>query len=321
MPWTTGTVTGHLELMTVLRDFLTTNAELVAAGQEWEVMKEETIASHVMTSPSISTPSGGWGATFRDLYLRGSGLAGLDNIHVNLRTYEAPSYNIYNWMVQGATGFEDGVPWNRQPGNSYYSSDFHYLPMTNSTIKYWIVADGRRFILVVKIGTRYLASYCGLLLPYSLPSEYPYPMLISGTTSNRIYGVDHSTQSNFWRNESGNPTMLRLRSGDWERVGYFWNTNISVSVWPWSWMAGITTYYRLLGHPDGGFPLLPAIVGGGSGGGGVFGEMPGVYFIPVRSEGISALSEDIVTVDGVDHLVVQNVSKIDEFDFAAIRLE
>jgi hypothetical protein len=319
----TGTVTGHLDLLTALKTFLTTNADLVSAGEEWTVEKDETISSYTMTSPNVGSPTGGWGSTWRDLYLTGPGLAGSDAIHVNIRTYEAPTQGIYNWMIQGATDYDGGVPWHRQPNNSWYSNNFRYLPLSNSTIDYWFVANGRRFIVVAKISGDFYASYCGFILPYALPSEYPYPLMVSAVTNNINSLPSDTGMSNFWVSDYDNPAMFRHRDGLWLYSMLLTSIGATASFgfWPWYPMRSMSTYYQHIGHVDGSFPLLPCTLISGYDGGNAFGEAEGVFFLPGLSPVVSPLSEDTIQIGGVDYLVAQNVDKTGAYDYAAIRLD
>jgi hypothetical protein len=322
--WATGTVTGHLNLLDALKTFLTTDADLVAASEEWTALKDETIASYTMTTPTVNTPSGGFGATFRDLYLQGPGLAGTDEVHVNIRTYEAPTQGISNWMVQGATGYDGGVPWHRQPNNSWYSNNFLYLTLTNSTIEYWIVANGRRFILICKISGDFYLMHGGLILPYALPSEYPYPLLVSAVTNN-INALPTSSVyiSNFWSPTNYSPAMFRHRDGQWLYCQAYSSLSTAAYfvTWPWGPIVQHNAAYQHIGHPDGTFALLPATLFSGFDGGNVYGEVDGVFYVPGLSPVVNPLSEDTVQIAAVDYLVVQNVDKTARHDYAAIRLD
>lgn len=322
MAWTSGTVTGHLNLLAALKTFLTTDASLVALSQQWAVEKDETIPSYTLTSPTVTTPTGGYGTTFRDLYLRGPGLAGTDAIHVNIRTYEAPTQGLLSWMIQGATDYDGGLPWERQPGNSWLTNNFRYLTLSNSTIDYWFIANGRRFIVIYKISGDFYASYCGFILPYALPSEFPYPMAVSGVTNNINSLPTDTGMSNFWVSDNDNPMMFRHRDGLWiqsvDASGLV--VQASLYIWPWYPVKDQATSLQMMGHPDGSFVLLPAIAFSGHDNGNIYGEFDGVYYVPGLSPVVNPLSEDTITIEGVAHLVVQNIDKTNRHAYAAIKL-
>ena len=160
MAWETGTATDHDDLLDKLITFLTTDSGLVAANQEWMVLKDEEPVDE------------------RYVYLRGPGLADNDQIHANIRRFYNPGTNAYNWEFRGATSYDGGIAYASQPG----TSDMSYLCLANLSMTYWFFANGRRFIVIAKIGTVYTSAYAGLIMPYALPSEYLYPLFIGATT-------------------------------------------------------------------------------------------------------------------------------------------
>lgn len=321
MAWTSGQVNptggeeGYDLLLTALRDFLTTNSELVAANQNWVVEKEETVSSYNMSG--VSDPT--YTADFRDLYLRGPGLAQQDNVHVNLRTYQAAASGVYNWYISGATSFLTGQAWEDQPGNNIQDSYPCMYTLVNSLIDYWFIANGRRFIAVCKIEGDFYMSYNGLMLPYGLPSEYPYPLVVSGTAQQA--GDNHTDAAN--RNLFRITTIgqqyanLRLPSTDWAQLGNadFSGTSIKyAAVWPW--FLGLS----MAGNLDGSYSLLPAMLITGENGSACLGDLQGIFHVPgIGQTDLSA--EDTLTIGSDTYLIVQNVALNTRLDYAAIKLE
>ena len=41
---------------------------------------------------------------------------------------------------------------------------------------YWFIANGRRFIVIVRVSSVYQSAYAGFILPYHLPNTF-YPAL------------------------------------------------------------------------------------------------------------------------------------------------
>ena len=74
-------------------------------------------------------------------------------------------------------------------------------------------------------------------------------------------------------------------------------------MWPSAW-GGSTREC-----PDGSYPLLPFVLAG-------LGEMDGCFAVP----GYANAAENIVTVGGVNHLVVQDVFRTGYSDYWALRL-
>ena len=93
-------------------------------------------------------------------------------------------------MLNGYVAYDENEAFNNQPGqNSLWTNQ----PMDNATIGYWLVCTGRKIVLVTKIGIRYTNSYMGFMLPYALPSEYPYPLLIAANVQTLSEQISSST--------------------------------------------------------------------------------------------------------------------------------
>ena len=61
---------------------------------------------------------------------------------------------------------------------------FTAIPLKNESMNYWFVANGRRFIIVVKVEQYYLSMYCGFMLQFGTDLENTYPMYIGGSHNN-----------------------------------------------------------------------------------------------------------------------------------------
>jgi hypothetical protein len=314
MAWVTGSATDYDDLMDKLKTFLTTNAALVAANQNWIVMKDEII-------------------TDRYLYLRGPGLANNDQIHVNIRRFYSAAGGAYNWEFRGATSYDGGLSYENQPG----SNETCFFCLSNGTITYWFFANGRRFIVIAKIGTVFVSAYAGFILPYALPSEYPYPLFIGATSylESRLYSESDYYTSAFWKMGYGyansveqrvdSGVQLRLISGLWlpfkQNNAGTYNLNAG-NIWPYY----SAEYYgntdlglgNLTKNADGSYSILPVILYSSTyGTKDVFGELDGVYHVP----GIDLNSEDTLTIGGDVYLAFQNVEDVGRNDFAAILRE
>ncbi len=322
MAWVSGQVnpTGGQEgydlLLTALRDFLTTNATLVSLNQNWVVEKEETVSTYSISGIS-SQPS--YTGDFRDLYLRGPGLAQQDNVHVNIRTYQSVPSSLFNWYIQGATAFDTGQAWEDQPGNNIQDGGPCFFTLVNSLIDYWFIANGRRFIVICKIEGDFYMSYNGLMLPYGLPSEYPYPLVVSGTA--RLANFNHTSTENrniYQVTSAGNQfANLRLPSTKWAQIctaDYNGGAIPFVRCWPWN------TDYNLHGNLDGSYSLLPAVLVTGDDLEQCLGDLHGVYYVPGTGN-IDLSAEDTITIGAYDYLIVQNVALTGRNNYAAIKLE
>ena len=311
MAWTSGTAAGHDDLMDDLKTFLTTNAALVAAGQNWVAEKDETFTPRTIFNVAHSGLTG----NMRALYLNGPGLAGQENIHVNILQYQWTG-NYQNWAMSGATAFDTNQSFENQPGVLVYTTLLPIFVLTSADIDYWIIANGRRFILICEIGGDFHVSYCGLILPYAKPSEYPYPIFVSGSD-----GDDQATpatdMNNFYQNISTDTSSLfRLPGGQIYRAGSL-ATSSQVAVWPYR---ASVTYLNITNNPDGSFTLLPMILYTDEQGGNVYGTMDGCYYVSHFGT-TNLLNQDIIEIGGVDHLVCQDMDDSGQNHWAAFRLE
>jgi hypothetical protein len=313
MAYETGTATSHKDLLSKLYTFLTTNAALVAAGQNWTAHRWSTSGDY-------------------ELILEGPGLAGSDEIFVGIKTYESSGDDYYNWRLQGFTGYSSGAAFDAQPGAmaSYPPG----LALTNSSMPYWFVADGRRFVAAALVSTVYEAAYMGFLLPYGLPSQLPYPLVVGGSITGQN-GHRWSTQNVTHRqftdpgaytgndNEAVIFSTLRLLHGSWLSIrnkysGDTYTSRQKMELWPkgddYSARARIID---LRPGVDGGYPLFPLIPVQSSPDRNVFGELTGCFAVT----GFGLTAGDTITVGSDDYLVIPNVYRADVADYWALKLE
>lgn len=282
-------------------------------------MLTNPVYSYETEYSGVDSAKGDHDAVFasRSLFLKGSGLAGSDNIFVNLISYGNATNDIYNIVGYSATAYDEDLLINQQPGISGPKT----LYMWNQPMQYWFIANGRRFIIVCRVSAGvYATFYGGFMLPYGLPSEFPYPIVIGGcgasSTAER-WSVQTDEHRAFFA--PGNPSSLELRSPENAQLK-FCNTRASLdythgSTIPYLNNPGMRT------SPDGEYALdavtLVTVKGRMSQTvGNVYGELDGVYHI----SGFGNSAENIVTIDSIDYLVVQSVYRNGYNDFAAIAL-
>lgn len=300
MAFETGTASGHLDLLEKLRVFLTS---ALPVGQRWTVLKDSTEGLD------------------RVLYFEAPGLAGTEQIYSVVYAYKSVGSDHYNIGIRGAAGHLPSDPYTNQPGGS---PPVHLL-LWNSNITYWFVGNGQRVIVVAKVSTVYQHAYIGRLIPYASPSEYPYPLFIGGShpaqatrwSSTDVYHKAYWSPAGSVSNQSS--SLIREPSGSW-----VWFRNYSTGsdtgldsslnkVWPWTSFDAIgplfgTTTDQL---------LMPAVLMSDFGGGNVYGELDGVYFV----SGFNNASENLINIDGVDYLVAQNIFRTGRNQYAAIKLQ
>lgn len=327
MAYETGTATDHVDLYTKLYNFLTANTDLVTASQEWANV---------------------WGATppftageTSDVMLKGPGLAGLDEVFISFRLVADDTNDRYGIVIRGHDGVLAGAA---NYADHINTSPFMHVALLNGAMDYWLVANGRRFVLVVKTSTNYGVLYGGLIRPFATPAGYPYPIAIGGsmnTTGLRWSDESHrhthfvnpgpraSGDSGFNSSVSTGSTLrIRLPSGEWR--GFRNNSDGSFNgdwgyTFPWrpealapneAFMANDR---QLLG---GGYLLTPvcALVNDTTSVGqvkGSLGAFDGIFHVA----GFGNSAENTVTIDTKTYLVVQNAFRTNFDDYWALLLE
>lgn len=314
MAYQTGTVTGLYDLLTELRDFLTTDSTLVSLNQNWVVEKETDTAPYTRFTGITSTYYNQM-EDFHDLYLRGPGLAGQDQIYVNICTMESSFHGFRNWALVGATDFDGALAFENQANAGLIGGYPPVAIMSNAEIQYWMVANGRRFIMVYEIEGDFFCLHCGFILPYGKPSEYPYPLLVAGQSEDFKDTTATSGVRNFYRSSDNYSGLIRRPSGAWDNVNT--NANNGVSWWPY---AHSTSTNKLQQNPDNSFTTLPVIGYTYSTSENVFGEVQGLQFICKRGA-TDLASEDTITIGSSTYLVFQDIEDQNDNSYCCLLLE
>jgi hypothetical protein len=311
MAWETGTATNQADLLAKIVTFLTTNADLITDGQEWTDL-----------GTAAGQTTGKW--------LQGPGMAGTDQIFVGLQAVNDIPGDIYGIQVAGAQAFNAGQGFNAQVGQSPTS----YVAVWNSSMPYWIVGNGQRFVVVVKVSTTYHAMYCGKILPYGTPTQYGYPLFIGGenitnlrwsdtTVGNRQF-IDPGSASSGVNSGSN----LCFPDGAWQFFQNFYNVSGNDtlgtqgrSIWPYAGSSNNGTEVdnrlrEMRDNIDGTYTLLPLILHSEAPSRQVFGELDGCFYV----SGFNNAAENIITIDAVDYLVVQNIFRTNRWNYWALKL-
>lgn len=237
-------------------------------------------------------------ATSQELLLRAPGLAGLDEIYCGIRSYQDLAADSFNFACRGYTGYVAGVAFASQPG----ASGERHLSLWNAAIPYWLVANGRRMILAAKVSSRYMWMHLGFITPYARPNQLVYPFLLTGNAD--LGGYRWSACVTNWS------TLIRRAENDW---------NASFQFWP-SWPPD--SRYLNMGPAPGDVYPLTAILAWETGGiagtpKNIYGEIDGLFHV----NGQNNPSENIVVVNGVNHLVIQDVANAGVGNYVALRLQ
>jgi hypothetical protein len=307
MAYQTGTATTYSTLLDTLITFATANG--------WVLSRDDR-------------------GTTGEVILKGTGLAGTDAIYVGVRRYANVPGDAYGWVLQGFTALT-GAAWMVQPGA--ITGRLPCLPLWNDTIKYWMMVNARRIILVAQVSNIYVAMYLGYILPYSSPGQWPYPLVIGGSNiTDDSYNVPRYSDNGGNMtvpfipagDDNASPLVVRLADGTWRRL---WNHIGSITppgavgsslytthgVWPYSESTfgsnnnGITF---LRPNMAGDYSLLPLRLARTETPD-LLGIFDGVRHVP----GYNSSSEDTVTEGTDTWLVVQNVFRTGLQSFFAVK--
>lgn len=204
MAYVTGSVVGHKALLGVIQTFANQNG--------WQTMRYLTPADDE-----------------HELILMGTGLNGTDKIYVGFRTSTNLTALTFNIQLNGFTGYNPDLNFWGQPGALPNSSYQSWLHSSNVNIVYWLAGNSRHLRLVCRLDNRYASAYLGLFLPFTMPSQYPYPLFIGGSgVADNLPAV--STNHSFFK-EFGS--------------GYFYNFGV------WSAVSNERNKYQITGSGTG----------------------------------------------------------------------
>ncbi|MGI6655262.1 MAG: hypothetical protein ACOX5Z_00220 [Desulfobulbus sp.] len=292
MAYTSGTAANYKDLLAVLASF--------AAANGWTVL-EQTAAS---------------------LVLCGSGLAGLDEIYCAIDTYENSATSAYQWRMYGAWGFRPGkanrlVHCSPAPCLAYF---------WNAAMPYWMVANGRRLIVAARVGTTYQMAHLGLLTPPATDAQYPYPLLIAGSGSSLTAAYSTTSLRAFWattRDETNRGGWLHQPGGEWAFLARPDRSSSLPSFYAESVCSALSG--RILSGLDGTYLLEPVVMvanrvesstPGWQYASSCFGRVEGLF----RVSGHNNTAENIITVDGVNYLVLPDTALSGFGDFCALMM-
>jgi hypothetical protein len=326
----TGSISGALGTGTVGTPFVNTkvNFSITAGGTAFIAGDTWTFS----TTPSWTSKRRVAGS---EMIWQAPGNGGTNQILVGALVFTNTTADYYNWRMGGFTAFDSALSFVNQAGYIGGAGQSHPSPILtlwNQPMNYWFIANGRRVIIVAKVSSVYVIGYLGFLQPYVSPNVFPYPLCVGGNLC--FVNEPVATSANFRWSYSGvemqNPShncgsspgqenvsqlQLRLPSGVWHsftRTGDGSNTTPLGHVWPYQ-----SSWSNWAKNLDGGYSMLPIVLGDVlPGTANIWGEVDGLEAI----SGISNGSENTVTIGNSIYLVVQNVFRTTQTDFAAVKL-
>lgn len=301
-----GAATNDMDLFSTLITFLTTNSDLKATGENWELLGQKSVVSGNITQDFAS--------------LSGPGLAGLDNIFVHLEHYQYAATDTFSLRIVGSAGFLASAltapgqqPDNTMTNTAWSGNVILRMPLHRNPMRYWIAASGRRFIMVINHGNRWGVMHGGLILPFGLPNQYPYPLLIGACNSSTDSYQTPPVANFIYSNVSAQAGALRKPSGGWcaGPMGVGAGTG-RYTCWPFDRGAGwqITSGTPMLNNlipltdKDGNiiYAMLPInLISRIDTDKAVYGSLDGLYFV----NSFNAQAGDTLNQNGDSYLIFQ----------------
>ena len=172
--------------------------------------------------------------------MRGIGSTTTEDVYVWINTEFDVGDNAYAWRMQMTEVYDPDFPVDNQIG----VSPFVYHLMGGSLITYWFYISDRRLIVVTKIGTQYTSSHVGMFLPFALPSEYPYPLYLGGSSSRLSDLANPITNDRSFFDPGLFGAWVDQPNGQWKRIYNHLGTTTTEddpinyrsnigNIWPW----------------------------------------------------------------------------------------
>ncbi|UUC20555.1 hypothetical protein NOV18_08760 [Pseudomonas asiatica] len=224
--------------------------------------------------------------------------------------------------IQAFQDYDPTVSTKLQAGG-YSTAYSPFLPRVSvpaGPVEVWTVVSSRRVAAVIKSRDAWYSLYAGLLLPFGSNRAYSFPCFIGG--SGQIGNSTYESAYPFFSGGDSYCPKVVLPNGAWQKVGGNAGGTSSFFSFPYSYPYSYIwpfdgKFQRLGSKLDGSAMLYSALVCSSgrvdaadalnADDGKWLGYLDGVYAV---SQGRAAGS--VIEVDGVDYLVVPNVSKISE---------
>ena len=306
MAFATGTATNFGDFYTGLRDFLISG---IGAGANWTQIAGSTGA---LTAQNDDVTPG------NRIVVRGPGTGGTDQILVGMTPRINTTTDTFNLAITGLTIWNPAlITLNAQINRSRFT----HLHLWNQPMQYWFIGNARRFIVVVRVSTVYQIGYFGFVLPYVLPTLWPYPLFAGGCSGDstwRFSVVDGSHSAFF--DPGLDSSQLLFPDVVWRDVENKQNSTGSADLYNQN--AVLTHPYRYDREPirenlDGSYHLEPVSIVCRDPYEAQMARFQGVF----RVSGFGNSAESIINVGSTNYLVVPNIYRTQWDDYCAIALE
>lgn len=227
MAWAQANTTDWIDMLRLLTAYVTGTVNAHTAGGAWIDGTNSTVPTAdrwtKLTNGSLqpTLPTSG-SATDGELYLQGQGSSGTDQIIVGMQTYRNPGNNVFGIRNAGYTTFDNTLAFSTMNGMSPIAR----VALSNTSFECFFWVNGRRIVVAARIGTTDILWYLGYPLPFATASQYPYPLLITGSVQDDTYNFQ---QNNFGQSCMPDPTFncatIRWIDGTWVTMSHFSNNS------------------------------------------------------------------------------------------------
>lgn len=298
-------------------------ASVNANGNDWFVERQTTTKSNT-GAEAFS------GLLLQEMILKNSGVSYKDFMCVGVRENQYTTTNQYLWNLNLYDEFKSlyenyASPWigpAQKNGYTTYDSttknftQYQSIALQNSNLKYWFFCNKRRIIVIAKQANGYYTGcYLGGLIRFMEPSEYETPGIVIGSYSGNFNYT--STSQNVLPFSKNFLYLDRLKL--YNNYQYYrQDTNYANAIYPA--FSKLTTG-EIEADKNGNILIFPAhLVSRPSlyeRDSCVLGEFDGIYLV----QNSDVVSEDTITIDSKEYLVVQNNHRTTYLDYYCVKKE
>jgi len=261
----------------------------------------------------------------KEVVISNTGLSGQEAVIVGIRECYYVSANFYVWDLNGYTTFNDSGEWDQNSAwhnMDAYSATYNsftehpHLPLVDDTMSYWVYSNQQRIVVVVKVSSNYEIMYLGFGRRFGNPGDYPFPLLIGGTTTS-TYLYSETSYYHLWplgsyrQNNSLNVWIIDPGTGICAWEGSFGQNNGPIILPYDAW-----SNQGALAPTENGERLMTPVyyTPYDDTGSVVWFDLDGVYHIA----GTGIQSEDHVNYAGDRYRIFQNCHRTTYYDYCAV---
>lgn len=196
MPFTRQTLTGRVNIYNAIVNFLQTDPDLVAMGENWSLAGSYNYGTQ--TGVYLQSPSIGG----NQFYVRIS-----HGYYVETDAHVIQ----FRYCLGLGTNYE-----TLATDNTYQSEHISVVPVHDTeSVELTLIASGRRFCGFVNWLGKYMNFYQGMFLPYVEPANYPYPILGVGAAVgyNQPLTFASHIPGGYWFNSYQNASVYSSSEG------------------------------------------------------------------------------------------------------------